>query len=692
MTNKIAGESRRRWMRAGAATWLALAVLTAAPAHAQAPQAAAAGPTAEEAGAIPSRAPVIVDGIALFSVRGVSAYPAEQRAADISRRIAEFADDPTVFVDSLTVVPAADWDEVQAAGRRVLSVFDSDARLEAVARPVMARAYAASVRAAIERYRRDREPARLADATLKSLGATLALAALLVGVTWLHRRLHALVETRYRTRVKGVQVSSFQFVRAERVWQAVIGVGSAAWAAVVLVALFLYLHYVLTSFPWTRGLGSGLAGMIAVPLRYLADGAISTFPKLVFLAVFILVTRYLLKIVRLFFDAVGAGTVTFGSFAPEWATPTYKLVRILIVALAVVVAYPYVPGAQTDAFKGVSLFIGVVFSLGSSSFIGNVIAGYSMTYRQTFRAGDIVKIGQHVGAVDAAGLMVTRLRTPKNEEVIVPNSQILGADVVNYSTLAKQRGLVLHTTVGIGYETPWRQVEAMLLESAARTEGLLKEPKPFVLQTALGDFAVTYEINVHSDTPALMPRLLHGAAPEHPGRVQRVRRPDYDAGLRGRPGGAEARTAGGVVPSPGEEGVRRKDHGPNSGGGGACRDRSARRRVRGGGRRDPGLRTQELRRPVRHAAPRRERPARLGDVEHDLELSHPQRRLEDVQRAQPPGRLPGLLAVGIRSVRHPAAGRRVVAAPGPQRLRRRRHGHRRLHGAELPRPLAGVLR
>jgi small-conductance mechanosensitive channel len=503
MTCDDAGRNRRRGLRAGAATWLLLAVLAAAPALAQAPQPAAGAPTAEDAGAIPPRALVIVDGVALFSVRGVSAYPAEQRAADISRRIAEFADDPTVSLDSLTVVSAADWDEVLAGGKRVVSVFDSDARLEAVTRPVMARAVASQIRAAITRYRRDREPAVLA----KAAGATLALAALLVGATWLHRRLRALVETRYRTRVRGVQVSTFQFVRAERVWQAVTGIVAAAWAVVALVALYAYLQYVLTSFPWTRGLGLGLAGMVAVPLRFLADGAISTFPKLVFLAIFVLVTRYLLKIIRLFFDAVGAGTVTLGSFAPEWATPTYKLVRLLIVALAVVVAYPYVPGAQTDAFKGVSLFIGVVFSLGSSSFIGNVIAGYSMTYRQTFRAGDIVKIGQHVGAVESAGLMVTRLRTPKNEEVIVPNSQILGADVVNYSTLAKQRGLILHTTVGIGYETPWRQVEAMLLEAAERTDGILKEPRPFVLQTALGDFAVTYEINVHCDTPAQMPKL-----------------------------------------------------------------------------------------------------------------------------------------------------------------------------------------
>src|SRR5512135_1574743 len=131
---------------------------------------------------------------------------------------------------------------------------------------------------------------------------------------------------------------------------------------------------------------------------------------------------------------------------------------------------------------------------------------YSMLYCQINSHAVIMMIFPHVVSVQNAGLMVTRLRTPKNEEVIVPNSQILGADVVNYSTLASRGGLILHTTVGIGYETPWRQVEAMLLEAANRTDGLPKEPKPFVLQTALGDFAVTYELNVYSDTPALMPR------------------------------------------------------------------------------------------------------------------------------------------------------------------------------------------
>jgi small-conductance mechanosensitive channel len=183
------------------------------------------------------------------------------------------------------------------------------------------------------------------------------------------------------------------------------------------------------------------------------------------------------------------------------------MVRVLVVAFALVVAYPYLPGSQSDAFKGVSIFLGVIFSLGSSSAVANIIAGYSLTYRRAYRIGDRVKISDVVGDVAETRLQVTHLRSLKNEEIIIPNSTIMNSHVINYSSLAARHGLILHTTVGIGYETPWRQVEAMLLEAAARTPGLLREPPPFVLQKALGDFAVTYEINVYSDQPQAGPLL-----------------------------------------------------------------------------------------------------------------------------------------------------------------------------------------
>jgi small-conductance mechanosensitive channel len=168
-----------------------------------------------------------------------------------------------------------------------------------------------------------------------------------------------------------------------------------------------------------------------------------------------------------------------------------------MIALTVIVAYPYIPGSESDAFKGVSLFIGVVLSLGSSSAISNIIAGYMMTYRRAFKVGDRVKIGDSIGDVIEMRLQVTHLRSLKNEEIIIPNSQILTREVLNYSSIGRTEGLILHTEVGIGYETPWRQVEAMLLMAADRTRGLLMDPLPFVRLKKLGDFAVTYELNVY---------------------------------------------------------------------------------------------------------------------------------------------------------------------------------------------------
>jgi small-conductance mechanosensitive channel len=155
----------------------------------------------------------------------------------------------------------------------------------------------------------------------------------------------------------------------------------------------------------------------------------------------------------------------------------------------------------------VSLFLGVMVSLGSSSLVSNLIAGYTMTYRRAFRLGDRVKIGDVVGDVTQTRLQATHVRTLKNEEVVIPNATILNGEVTNYSALARTDGLILHTTVGIGYEIPWRQVEAMLLLAAARTPGLLAEPRPFVLQKGLGDFAVSYEINAYTHEAQAMTRI-----------------------------------------------------------------------------------------------------------------------------------------------------------------------------------------
>jgi small-conductance mechanosensitive channel len=449
-------------------------------------------------------APVVIDGERLFLVRGVSAFPAEQRAREIEGRIKAVAADRGIPVTALTVdeQPVVSW--ILAGGHRVMAVLDEDGVQERVARPMLAQVYIREISEAIEAYRAARVPQRLWRHAGYAAGATLLLIVSAYGARRLIGWLRGALERKYDSRVHDLQIQALQIVRAKQLWALLTGLLNFVWVVAVIAILFVYLRYVFGLFPWTRGLSASLLQITVGPLETLATAFIQEVPNLVFLLVLAFLTRYLLKLVRVFFSAVADGTVTLQHFDREWAWHTYRLVRTLIVALALVVAYPYVPGSESDAFKGISLFIGLVFSLGSSSLIGNLIAGYSMIYRRAFRLGDRVKIGDHVGEVMSTRLMVTQLRTPKNEVVVVPNSTVLNSDVVNFSAMAEDRGLILHTTVSINYSTPWRQVEAMLLEAASRTPGLLREPAPFVLQRALGDFAVTYELNAYCRTPDLM--------------------------------------------------------------------------------------------------------------------------------------------------------------------------------------------
>jgi small-conductance mechanosensitive channel len=452
-------------------------------------------------------APVVVDGRVLLKVRGTSARPAEKRAQVISERIVALAADPGFKTEALRIVSEPNADVLMAGNRLVMSVFDADARIEGVDRQILARGALMRVREAVDAWRQDRAPATLQRNVLFALGATLVLVLALWGGVRLLRFLRGLLEKRLHQRIQDLQFRGFRIVGAQQLWGMLTGALSFLWTVAVLIAVYLYLSSVLILFPWTRGLAGSLVSLLVDPLRTLGLGFLQNVPKLAFLVILFIITRYLLKLIRLYFQNIADGSAVLPGFDPEWADPTYRLIRILLVAFMVIVAYPYIPGSGSEAFKGVSLFIGVLFSLGSSSLIGNLIAGYTMTYRRAFKIGDRVMIGTHLGDVEQVRLLVTYLRTTKNELVAIPNSMILNGEVVNYSTLAGKEGLILHTTVGIGYETPWRQVEGMLLEAVERVPGLLREPPPYVLYKGLGDFCVTYEINAFCTDPQAMNRL-----------------------------------------------------------------------------------------------------------------------------------------------------------------------------------------
>ena len=452
-------------------------------------------------------APVIVDGVVLFRVRGVSAFPAEKRAAQIAARIRATAADRSLSTEQLTVTEFDQSSRVMLGSHMIVAVFDADGQLEQLDRKALALTYATRIGEAINAYRHDR--------TRRSLlrhSASAAVTSIFLGLfLWLTRsavrRIDRALDRRIKATLEGLETQSKRIVSADDLWTALRGMHHLAWTIIVLIAVVVYLDYVLQLFPWTRYVGMRLFDMAVNPLRILGEGFLNVLPDLIFLIVFVVITRYTIKVIRLFFAGMARGSVSIRGFEREWSWPTFRLVRIIVIAFAAVMAYPYIPGSELDAFKGVSIFLGVIFSLGSTSVISNMVAGYSLIYRRAFRTGDRVQIEEHVGDVIQARLLVTHLRTPTNEEVIIPNSTVLNTSIVNYSTLAREGKLIAHTSVGIGYETPWRQVEALLLQAAERTEGAAKDPAPFVLQKALGDFSVTYMVGVYCSDAQGMVRL-----------------------------------------------------------------------------------------------------------------------------------------------------------------------------------------
>jgi small-conductance mechanosensitive channel len=450
-------------------------------------------------------APVELDGAVLLTVRGASSLPAAERARLIEERLTAVAADTTIPVDSLRVVEGEGASRLMAGDRMIMTVVDADASLEQVSRSNLAAVHLMRFQQAIVDYREARSASALRTNALNALGATAALMVAVVAVFWSWRRFDRLLTSRLRARIHTVGIQSFEVMRAERIWNALRGALTALRTLALLTIALVYSGFVLAQFPRTRGLSRGMLAFALGPLQVIGNGFVAQIPSLVFLVVLFFVFRLILRLIRLFFDAIERGTVTLAGFDAEWAQPTYKIIRVLVIAFGLIVAYPYIPGSESAAFRGVSLFIGIVFSLGSSSAISNIIAGYMMTYRRAFKVGDRVRVGEAFGEVIEMRLQVTHLRSPKNEEIILPNSQILAGEVVNYSSLSRAQGLILHTEVGIGYETPWRQVEAMLMQAAGRTEGLATDPPPFVLHKKLGDFAITYELNVYcSNVPAML--------------------------------------------------------------------------------------------------------------------------------------------------------------------------------------------
>lgn len=347
---------------------------------------------------------------------------------------------------------------------------------------------------------------------IKSIAIAAGMTLGLIAFIWLLARNRRWIETRLikLTADKADQIKShslriFGLQNLVAVLRSLMTMGF--WL-ITISATFIWLEFLLQLFPLTRAFGEDLHGKFLTALGKLGRGVLHALPDLGIVLIILGLARFATTANRRFFAAVARGHSKSRLFDPTAAPITQRLVAILIWITAIIVAFPYIPGSQTPAFRGISVLAGLMFSLGSGNLIGQLVGGLTVVYNRTCRPGDYVRIGEHEGTITKMGLFSSRLVTNRNEEIVLPNSQISSGTLINYSHLNETDSVLMPVTVTIGYDTPWRQVHAMLLEAAKRTNGLKPQPEPIVLQRALSDFYVEYELRVPLEKPAQRPMLL----------------------------------------------------------------------------------------------------------------------------------------------------------------------------------------
>jgi small-conductance mechanosensitive channel len=494
----------------------ALLVFSMSPAGAQPPtNSATASPTnstqtkAATDSVVGQSGAVVVRYDTVLTVPGpFGSFSASDRAAAITERINRYSGPANATVKLMAGGTSTD---LVIGETVIMTVTDADAAKLGQSRESVSKGFATAIAREIRTVSKAETIRTVAFGVAYTLATTLVLLLLIALERRAFRRVDVALRA-WRITMPAVHFQKLELLSAAALVDALSSVVRFVKAAIVIVLLYFYLLLVLSFFPWTRPYSGQILGYVTSPLRQVGSAFLEYLPNIFFIAVIVFVTRYVLKAIHLLFDAVERGHVSLGGFEPEWADPTYKIVRFLVMAFGVVVLFPYLPGGQSEAFKGVSIFVGVLFSLGSSSAISNVVAGVVLTYTRAFNIGDRISIGDTTGDVVAKTLLVTRIRTIKNVDTTIPNAMVLSSHISNFSAMAKSEGLILHTTITIGYDVPWRQVHGLMLEAANATAGIVATPQPFVLQTSLDDFYVSYQINAYTDQVSVMARtygLLH---------------------------------------------------------------------------------------------------------------------------------------------------------------------------------------
>jgi small-conductance mechanosensitive channel len=465
--------------------------------------------TAQESGPSSDHAnpgyPVTVEGHEVFKVyQRLGPFMPEERAQRVSERLTKLVYTPGADVGAITIAESEYGTEIKLGDTVLTIVTDDDAKQAHVSRTLLAKYVASQIRDKVMQARQEHGAKFLIRAAIYALATLLAYVLLVwlvvIGSRWLLKRL----QRPEAPLLKGIKIQKSEILAEERLASILAGVVRLLRVVIIFTLTVVFLGVEFKFFPWTRMHGRQLLDYVLAPVRFVGIAVLNYLPKLFYILVILAVMYCVMKFVRLLAREFQRGKIRIRGFYPEWILPTYRIIRFLLIAFTAVLVFPYLPGENSPAFKGVGIFIGVLVSLGSTSAVANIVAGIILTYTRGFRVGDWVKIGDNIGNVISQNMLATHLLTFQKEEVVIPNSVVLSSHVVNYSLQGQTEGVILHTSATIGYDTPWRTVQRLMIEAALKTPDILAAPAPFVLQRQLEDSYVQYELNAYTRNPHAM--------------------------------------------------------------------------------------------------------------------------------------------------------------------------------------------
>ena len=453
-------------------------------------------------------APLVVDGdtlLRLYAHRG--GVTPESRVGTAREMITDLGRRLTLRADTLYVFEGDFSSDIMADGEVILSITDIDGLWAGMPREELAANYMQLIQAKVNEIHKEYGLQR------KLWGLILASVIIIVQILliiftnrfFLRRKEH--VMRRVMRRLKPIVLGDYEFLNVHRQGIIIMTLYKILRYLLILLQLFVSIPLLFSIFPETERVTITVLGYMWNPFKEILLSIVNYIPKLCQIVVIWLCFHYLMRLIRYFAGEIESERLKINGFYPDWAKPTYYILRVLLCSLMVVMIWPLLPNSDSEVFQGVSVFIGVVVSLGSTSIIGNLMAGLVMTYMRPFHIGDYIKVGDTVGEVIEKTVFVTRIRTRKNEVVTIQNSSLMGSQTSNFSMAAKNFGIIVHTKVTIGYDAPWQQIKEIMESAALATPGIKHKPHPFMMITALNDFYVEYEINAYTDDAVKLPAV-----------------------------------------------------------------------------------------------------------------------------------------------------------------------------------------